>query len=100
MSDGAQPLPGIPSASKQFLQPSSLLSSAPICSPGSNKGAFTLPVPSQHAGAVMAQDTQGQIKAPTIGEVVECFPEVLNTGVQWLKVLKSGWQKGYRIRVY
>lgn len=36
---------------------------------------------------------QGQSKSLTIGEVVECFPEVLNTGVQWLKVLKPGWQK-------
>lgn len=44
----------------------------------------------------MAQDTWGQSKLLTIGEVVECFPEVLNTGVQRLKVLKPGWQKGYR----
>lgn len=50
--------------------------------------------------AVMAQDMQGQCKSLTIGKVVECFPEVLNTGVQWLKVLKPGWQKGYRKGVY
>lgn len=48
----------------------------------------------------MAQDMQGQSKLLTISEVVECFPEVLNTGVLWLKVLKPGCQKGYRKGVY
>lgn len=98
--DGVQPLPRIPSTNKQFIQPSCLLSLVPICSPGSTEGGFTLPVPSQHAGAVMVQDMQGQSKSLTIGEIVECFPEVLNTGVQWLKVLKPGCQKGYRKGVY
>ena len=27
----------------------------------------------------------------TIGEVVQCLPEILHPGVRWLKVLKPGW---------
>lgn len=44
----------------------------------------------------MAQDMHGQSKLLTIGEVIECFPEVLNTSILWLEVLKPGCQKGYR----
>lgn len=48
----------------------------------------------------MAQNMQRRSKSLTICEVVERFPEVLNTGVQWLKVLKPGWRKGHRKGVY
>lgn len=44
----------------------------------------------------MARGMHGQSKLLTISEVIERFPEVLNTGIQWLKVLKPGCHKGYR----